>query len=98
MRRTIGRRTQRAARRSAHKAALTKRRPGVSDIGPTTRKRLLEPGNRADQAGEVSCRHVCQRLATLRPRMDEIVAGNFEDPELRFDGTIGDLMTMGFAA
>jgi hypothetical protein len=30
--------------------------------------------------------------------MGEIVAGNFEDPELRFDGTTGDLMTMDFAA
>ena len=98
MRRTIGRRRNARQDGPAHKAALTKRRPDVSDIGPTTRKRLLEPGNGADQAGEASCRRVCQRLATLRPRMNEIVAGNFEDPKLRFDGTTGDLMTMDFAA
>jgi hypothetical protein len=84
--------TQRAAGRSAHKAALTKRRPDVSDIGPTTQKRLLEPGNRAEQASDTPCTRVCQRLATLRPRMDESVA------ELRFDRKAVDLMTMGFAA
>lgn len=33
----------------------------------------------------------------LRPRMGEIVAGYFEDPELRFDERTEDLMTMDFA-
>ena len=54
--------------------------------------------HRADQASDARCTRGCQRLATLRPRMDEIVAGYFEDPKLRVDGKAGDLMTMDFAA
>jgi hypothetical protein len=40
----------------------------------------------------------CQRLATLRPRMDAIVSGYFEDLKLRVDGKAGDLLTLDVAA
>jgi hypothetical protein len=78
--------------------ALTERLPDVSYIVPTTRERLLGPGKRADQASDAPCTRDCQRLATLRSRMDDIVAGDFEDLTLRVDGKAGDLMTMDFAA
>jgi hypothetical protein len=55
------------------------------EIGQT--KRAKHPG-----------RSVASGWRRCVPEWDEIVAGVLEDPELRFDGKAGDLLTMDFAA